>query len=126
MNFPKYPDILNSSDWQKEKSIIAKVLPGKKTGIGEAMDLCRQRHTEVAHKFSMLTSATQDVPDEAKRDANSYMQALKYVVKAAEDAAAMWRSKLSPVPRSTRKHAEDVARVANEHWADVKKISGLR
>lgn len=51
MNIPGYPDILKNENWQKEKSVIAKVLPGKKTGIGEAMADCKRAHEGMRTRY---------------------------------------------------------------------------
>ena len=125
MNIPGYPDILKSQNWQKEKSIIAKALPGKNTGISKAMEECQTQHEVMRRLYSYLTDAKK-IPQEALREANSYLQHIRYVQTAAQQAAAGWSSKLCPVPASTRKHAEAIANAARNHYVAVKAVSGLK
>lgn len=37
MNVPPLPPVLKKSEWQKHASIVAKVMPGKSSGIGDAL-----------------------------------------------------------------------------------------
>ena len=108
-----YPQILKSSDWQKEKSIIAKVLPGKKTGITEALKECESLYPGVQHAIAPLPNNAK-VPQPLKPTVANFGLKVQHARDLAKDAADKWRAKTSPVPKATRIHAENI-----EHAADV-------
>lgn len=123
MQLPPYPDILKDSNWQKEKSTIAKILPGKKTGIGEAMQDCEAKYSTLVHELAPLATPAQMTQTD-KEAASLFGLALQDLEHTAEDAAKKWSAKTSPVPKATRLHAEKIASVARDYQKAVIKLLG--
>jgi hypothetical protein len=121
MNVADYPKDLKSSEWQKEKSIIAKVLPGKKTGISEALAACESTYPAFKQAFSQVT-APGHVAGPVKDAAVRFAFALQHARDVAKEAATKWNARTSPVPKDTRIHAENVYKAA-EHYNRI--IMGL-
>ena len=124
MNIPPYPDTLKNKNWQKEKSIIAKVLPGKKTGIGEAMEECERNHATLTHELSSVAAAA-NMTKGAKDAAAVFGLSMLNLKSVAQDAATKWSAKTSPVPKATRIHAEQIAHDAGQHYNAMKALLGL-
>ena len=116
-----YPQILKSSDWQKEKSIIAKVLPGKRTGITEALQECEKLFPGVKTAIAPLPNGTK-VPQPLKSSIANFGLSVQHARDLAKDAADKWRAKTSPVPKATREHAEKIERAADQFFKEIEKL----
>ena len=123
MNVADYPKDLKSSEWQKEKSIIAKVLPGKKTGISEALVECESTYPAFKQAFSQVTAPGQ-VSGPVKQTAVKFPFALQHARDVARDAASKWSSRTSPVPKTTRIHAENIYKAAEHYHEAIVKLLG--
>ena len=121
MKINDYPQILKSSDWQKEKSIIAKVLPGKKTGITEALAECEKLYPVLKAALAPIPDATHLTP-QLKSQAAQFALCVQHAREAAKSAAAKWSAKTCPVPKATRIHAENICRAADHYFKDVEKL----
>ena len=121
MKIQDYPPILKSVDWQKEKSIIAKVLPGKKTGISEALADCERQ-------YPALKSALAPLPDKAhltpqiREAAAKFGLTVQHAREVAKDAASRWSARTSPVPKNTRLHAEKISKAADDYFKEVERL----
>lgn len=115
MNVTPYPPILKSADWQKEKSIIAKVLPGNKTGIGEALAECEKLYPEFKQAITPAANPKQ-LTEPMKRAAAKFALALQHAREQAKAAAEKWSARTSPVPKTTRIHAENIYKAARDYF----------
>ncbi|HUB77315.1 MAG TPA: hypothetical protein VMB03_00895 [Bryobacteraceae bacterium] len=113
-----YPQILKSSDWQKEKSIIAKVLPGKKTGIAEALQECEKLYPGIKTAMAPLPNGTK-VPPALKPSLAQFGLKVQHARDLAKEAADKWKAKTSPVPKATRIHAENIERAADQFFKQI-------
>jgi len=124
MDTPAYPQILKNTDWQKEKSIIAKVLPGKKTGIGEEMLDCEAIHKQL-HEAAQHVAGLAQMTNDVKQLAVKLGMSLATLEVTANDAASKWSAKTSPVPKATRIHAENIAKAAKQYLDSIKTTFGI-
>ena len=118
MTIPPLPPLLKKSEWQKHASIVAKVMPGKSSGLGDALG-----KLETAYKAFSDEAAKFD-PKKAIAEADTWnggkLAALADGVQSsaggvkhqATTSATAWKAKLCPVPKSTREYAEKIATTA--------------
>ena len=118
MNIEDYPQILRRADCQKEKSILAKVLPGKKTGISEALADCERLYPAFKQAFQPIPDKTHVTP-QVQRTAAEFGMKMLHARDVADDAGKKWGAKLCPVPKATRIHAENISKRAAAYYTHV-------
>lgn len=120
----EYPEILTNKNWQKKKGKIAK-LAGK-TGIGAAMDDLKSTYDRInwleydvkgnfATNKGLSVQAVEDKRNEVGRKWASDVKPLREKAldlhRLADDLAKKWKKKKT-IPKSSRKHCEEVAKAA--------------
>lgn len=121
MKIDDYPQVMKSADWQKEKSIIAKVLPGKKTGISEALADCERQYPGLKSALAPLPDKNHMTP-QIKQAAAKFGLSVQHAREVAGEAAGKWSARTSPVPKSTRLHAEKISKAADDYFKEVEKL----
>jgi hypothetical protein len=121
MHIKPYPDILKSANWQREKSVLAKLLPGKNTGIGEAMDDCQKSYARYTQAIAPVNTPAQLTP-QIKAVAADFGLKMLHLKNSARNAANQWTAKTCPVPKTTRIYAENVAKTADEFHKSIQAL----
>jgi hypothetical protein len=140
MDIASYPQILTNDDWQRNKGKIAKI--AGETGIGALMKKCEAEHKkgDFYNKFRASNNidwrtvepskSRDEVVDELEPVlVKKYMAAAAPVRKLlveirdqAKKTAAQWK-KNPLIPSSSTKHADEVAKAADQLFIGMKENS---
>ena len=128
MNVPPLPPLLKKSEWQKHASIVAKVMPGKSSGISDALAKLETAYTAFSAAANQKTpqqavaKADQHSPSKLGQLADAVQVAAGSVKAQANTSATAWKAKLCPVPKTTREYAEKIEGAATSLLSAILKL----